>query len=252
MIANLYPVLEVIVMRKHNTTIKSVCLVILALTAFCLFVTGCNQAKNEDSETNIVSSDSGVPTSGDHGLGGNQLKNENDKLLINSINNAKTIKDGDYFLSERSNDPDIYTVEEYIEVLRNGFTTVTGNVTNINSVAIEEDECTLFITTFDINIDKSINRNIDSTTVSCITICKFYGDISDTDSKCGLTNVAYDIMNNPTGFFVLQDIGDDVLSINEKIYNISDFADFYVGVRYDCTEEEFYYYGSSISFKDIK
>ena len=59
-------------------------------------------------------------------------------------------------------------------------------------------------------------------------------------------------MNNPTGFFVLQDIGDDVLSINEKIYNISDFADFYVGVRYDCTEEEFYYYGSSISFKDIK
>ena len=176
----------------------------------------------------------------------------NGKLSISTITNAKEIKNAEYFLAERPSNSDIYTVEEYIEVLKNHFVTVTGSVTNMNSVAIQEGEFTWYITTFDININESIKQQIEADTITCVTVCKYYGDVSLNESKCGLSNVAYEITNNPTGFFVLRDVEDEAWNINGKSYNISDYADYYVGVRYDCTEEGFQYYGSTINFDDIR
>lgn len=177
----------------------------------------------------------------------------NNKLLISSIPNAQVISNAEYFLAERPTVSDIYTVEEYIEVLKNHFTTVTGSVTNMNSVAIEEGDFTWYITTFDINIHESLKQQIEADTITCVSICKYYGDVSLNESKCGLTDVAYEIASNPTGFFVLEDvIEDDMWIINGETYNVADYADYYAGVRYDCTTEGFQYYGTLISFDDIR
>lgn len=182
----------------------------------------------------------------------NQPIMNNDKRVISSIPNAKIIENTEYFIAERTSVSDIYTVEEYIEVLKNYFTIVTGSVSNMNSVAISEDEFTWYITTFDINISESIKKQMDADTITCVTICKYYDDVSVYNSKCGLTDVAYDIMNNPTGLFVLEDVEETVWNINGETFNVSDFADYYVGVRYDCTTESFQYYGTSINFEDIR
>lgn len=174
-----------------------------------------------------------------------------DKHVISSIPNAKIIGNAGDFLAERPAVSDIYTVEEYIKVLKNYFTIVTGSVSNMNSVAISEGEFTWNITTFDINISESIKKQIDADTITCVTICKYYDDVSVYNSKCGLTDVAYDIMNNSTGLFVLEDVEETVWNINGETFNVSDFAYHYVGARYDCTTESFQYYGTSINFEDI-
>ncbi len=173
------------------------------------------------------------------------------KKPITSIPNAAVVDLSRAELAEGGADGDIYTPEEYTEVLKNHFLTLVGEATNIRSITVRDGEFIWCITTFDIVISQAVSHPVESGIIRCVTAIRCFMDGSPT-VDCGISDVGMRILEEPTGFFVTRSVRDDTWKINGKTYALSDYADYYVGCVYSCTDESFSYYGTDIPFDDIR
>ena len=174
------------------------------------------------------------------------------KLSIYQIPGAKVVKNTEYAIVAGSKGSSPVKPEIYAERLRTSFPTVIGEVLNMRCVTIEDDIVTWSITSFDIKISEAVTFPIESEIITCVTACQYINGDPQFNSKCGLSNVAYDISQNPDGFYVLKTSPTDDWVINGEVFDFSKYADYYVVRRYDYEEDGFMFYGSKIKFDDIR
>jgi len=174
-----------------------------------------------------------------------------DKKWISDIPGAVYIENPEYFDGEN---------RKYAALSREGVAAhlkhslvVIGDVENIKSFYIIDDELYIwYITTFDIKISMEVNGEFETDTLKCVTsFRRLYNGSSA--SKCGLCDVGKEIVDNPTGAFVVKDVLDDSWHWHNVYYNVSDYADYYVTWRYNYSSKGVLDpYGKPITFDEIK
>ena len=166
-------------------------------------------------------------------------KNGN-KKWITDIPGAVYIENPEYFLAENKA-PAHLSREGVIKHLQNSVF-VIGEVDNIKSFYIvenPEDEKSFiwYITTFDIKISKAVNGTFETDTLKCVTSFRYLYDGTPV-ARCGLCNVGKEIIDNPTGVFVVKEESPNHgWRIDGEFFSAKDYADYCVAWRYGYTSE---------------
>lgn len=188
-------------------------------------------------------------------------KNGN-KKWITDIPGAVYIENPEYFTDGCSDNVIAMNREEFIEFLKSKSLIVLGDVGNINSFYIdyehfENGHYSWFITTFDIKVAKEVKGNFETSTIKCVTRLEYIRTDDRPEGSqaiiCGVTDIGKDIIENPSGVFVLEETVNDRWLIDGKYYDVSDYADYYVPLRYDYDLDGIHYFdGNNISLDEIK
>jgi len=181
----------------------------------------------------------------------------NGKHSILSIPGAIIIEGDNYFVTDGSR-VDIGTPDEYVNTINKYYSAVIGKADNIKTVVIPDGDFFWGITTFDIEVVDAVRFSDASNTVRCITMYRYTSD-GGLAVKCGVNRVTEEIMTKPQGLFVFESASEcqtpyafELTVSSIKDLKLSDYADYYVGARYDCTAESFIYYGYPIDLNDIR
>ncbi len=174
------------------------------------------------------------------------------KKPLSAIPNAVVVELRDAVAVQDDRDGDIYTPEEYTRVLKERFITVVGEADNIQAVCVPDGDYLWYIATFDITVTKPINFMAGKEVMRCVTYVRCFSDGSPT-VDCGIPKLAMKLTEQPQGFFVGRSLEENEFFGRDPVpFSLTAYADYYVGVRFDCTDESFSYYGEEIRFADIR
>lgn len=174
-----------------------------------------------------------------------------DKKWISDIPGAVYIENPEYFDGENKMDAPPPLREVTIEFLKKSLV-VIGDVENVKSFYITEGFYTWCITTFDIKISMDVHGTFETDTLKCVTSFMYMYD-GKPAIKCGLSDIGMEIIENPSGAFVVKDVLDDSWHWSGVYYNVSDYADYYVTRRYNySTKGVLDRCGKLMTFDEIK
>ncbi|MBQ8432851.1 MAG: hypothetical protein IJX28_08220 [Clostridia bacterium] len=174
-----------------------------------------------------------------------------EKKDILSIPGAMLVENPTFVASGQDPMVQYVTKEEYIQSLRRSFFVALGEIENLTCYLVEEERKVWYIFTFDLKITEGITNIEGTDTIHCITTCHYRGTKSETN-ECPLMKVTLDIVTNPNGLYVFRAASKAFENeINGIDYNWGDYADYYLEVRYDVSENGFYFVGEKINFEDI-
>lgn len=175
-----------------------------------------------------------------------------DKKWISDIPGAVYIENPEYFVAENKNPAPPPLRDVTVKFLQNSLV-VIGDVENIKSFYIKEGDYYIwYITTFDIKISMDVHGAFETDTLKCVTSFKYLYD-GTSAIKCGLPNVAKEIIDNPSGAFVVKKASqNNGWSLGGVFHSACDYADYYVTYRYDYSSKGIFdSYGELMTFDEI-
>lgn len=174
-----------------------------------------------------------------------------DKKWISDIPGAVYIENPEYFDGEDKRPAAPPLREDTIEFLKKSLV-VIGDVENVKSFYIKEGNYTWYITTFDLKISMDVHGAFETDTLKCVTSFKYLYD-GTPSIRCGLSDIGKEIIEDPSGAFVVKDVLDDSWHWSGVYYNVSDYADYYVTRRYNySTKGVLDRRGKLMTFDEIK
>ena len=173
-----------------------------------------------------------------------------DKKWITDIPGAVYIENPEYFDAENKNPAPSPLREVTLKFLKNSLV-VIGDVENVKSFYITEGYDIWFITTFDIKISMDVHNSFETDTLKCVTSFRYF-DYGTPATRCGLPDIGMEIIEDPSGAFVVKDVADDSWHWSGIYYNVSDYADYYVRWRYTYSSKGIIdRHGDLITFDEI-
>ena len=174
-----------------------------------------------------------------------------DKKWISDIPGAVYIENPEYFDAENKKPAPPPLREDTIEFLKKSLV-VIGDVENVKSFYIKEENHIWCITTFDIKISMDVHGAFETDTLKCVTSFKYLYD-GTPSIRCGLSDIGKEIIEDPSGAFVVKNVLDDSWHWHGVYYNVSDYADYYVTWRFNYFSKGIIdRNGDRITFDEIK
>lgn len=184
-----------------------------------------------------------------------------DKKWISDIPGAVYIENPEYYFAGPNPSAIPMNRNDVVDFLRSKPMIVVGEVENIHSFYIdykrfENGYYSYYITTFDIKVTQDIRGTIETSTLKCVTsIDSFRLDDNPNHLqptvRCGISDIGRQIIDNPSGLFVLENTENDIWELGSKNYNVSEYADYYVTNKYNCNYNSINWSGY-ISFNEIR
>ena len=174
-----------------------------------------------------------------------------DKKWITDIPGAVYIENPQYFDGEDKRPAPPPLREDTIEFLKKSLV-VIGDVENVKSFYIKEENHIWCITTFDIKISMDVHGAFETDTLKCVTSFKYLYD-GTPSIRCGLSDIGKEIIEDPSGAFVVKNVLDDSWHWHGVYYNVSDYSDYYVTWRFNYFSKGIIdRNGDRITFDEIK
>lgn len=144
---------------------------------------------------------------------------------------------------------DICPPDEYVKMLKDKRLAI-GTLKNIETVRVDHDGYTYYVSTFDLEIIESV-CNLDGVrTVRAITVATYYDSVPYPEWRFGKSG--YGLENKTEGLYWITEAEDDTMTIGETEYRIGDFADYRLVSYHTCDGETFNYYGTDVSLDDLR
>lgn len=185
-----------------------------------------------------------------------------DKLWISDIPGAEYVNDLQGYGGSSGIDAIVkdLTRGELVENLKSKSFLVVGEVTNVKSFFIDYepvgDAChSWLVTTFDLKIIKEINGTLESDTIKCVKKIEVVRTNYRTYSLRSSVSKDWSkvLSDGLTAAFTLSEVGTREWMVSGEHYQVSDYADYFLGSVYPCDDEGILVSsGNTIKWEEVK